>query len=259
MYHLIIVDDEARILDGIANLFPWENIGFQVDGVFTGGRQALAYLDAHPADVVMSDIRMPEMDGIEFIRRLEKFPRIKIVLFSSYQNYEYFRSAIKYQVADYLLKPIRYEELLNCFSELRKTLDAATKPCAPEDKPRGYYEKIVAAVEDYLGENYRDATLEKAAGLVSLSSSYLSKVFKEHAGVGFSECLMKVRMEKAREFLDDVRFKSYEIADCVGYDNPKNFSRAFRAFYGMSPTEYRNRKTKGGGEDEPETKRHDDE
>lgn len=249
MYKLIIIDDEPKILDGIANLFPWSSIGFQVQRVFTGGEQALTYLNTHPVDVVMSDIQMPEMDGIEFLKRVGKYSKVKIVLFSSYQNYEYFRSAIKYQVTDYLLKPIKYEELINCFSEIKKTLDRETANL-PDEKPRGYYEKVVVTVKEYLALNYRDATLEKASAIVNLSSSYLSKIFKEHAGMGFSDYLMKVRMEKACEFLDDLHYKNYEIADCVGYDNPKNFSRAFRAFYHMSPTEYRN-KTKG-------VKSHDD-
>ncbi len=95
MYKLIIVDDEKKILEGIANIFPWNSIGFEVEAVFTNGRQALNYLATHPVNVVMTDIRMPEMNGLEMIRELEKNEHLKIILFSSFQNYEYFRSAIK--------------------------------------------------------------------------------------------------------------------------------------------------------------------
>lgn len=242
MYKLIIVDDEPRILDGIANLFPWEKIGFHVEGVFTNCKTALSYLSTHPVNVVLSDIRMPEMDGIEFTKYLGKYPKIKIVLFSSYQNYEYFRSAIKYQVTDYLLKPIKYEELINCFSEIKKSLDIEiNQEASPDKKPKSYYEKVVQTVKEYVMQNYKDASLEKAATLVTLSNSYLSKIFKEHADLGFSDFLMKIRMEKACEFLNDLHYKGYEIAYRVGYENPKNFSRAFRSYYHMSPMEYRNK------------------
>lgn len=247
MYKLIIVDDEERILDGIANLFPWENIGFEVAGIFSNGWRALDYLKDHPVHVVMSDIKMPEMDGFTLIRQMERYPKVKIVLFSSYQNYEYFRSAIKYQVADYLLKPIKYAELLNCFSDIRKSLDAEKSVQAPAVGSNGYYDKVVSAVKEYVAGHFQNATLDQAAMRVSLSSSYLSKIFKECAGISFSEYLMKVRMEKACEYLEDIHYKSYEIADAVGYDNPKNFSRAFRTYYKMSPTEYRNKRQRGEG------------
>ncbi len=245
MYKLIIIDDEKRILEGIANIFPWDSIGFSVEGVFTNGRQALTYLITHSVNVVMTDIKMPEMDGIELIKELEKYSNIKIVLFSSFQNYEYFRSAIKYRVTDYLLKPIKYEELVHCFTEIKRELDNEKNVASiPVEQPQSYYDKVVAMVKEYIETNYRDASLEKAAALVSLSSSYLSKIFKEYAEIGFSDYLMKIRMAKACEFLEDIHYKSYEIANRVGYDNPKNFSRAFRSFYNVSPTEYRNKKTK---------------
>mgnify|MGYP000399937710 FL=1 len=96
-----------------------------------------------------------------------------------------------------------------------------------EEKPKAYYDQIVYDVQQYLKENYRTATLEEAAAKVSLSPAYLSRVFKDKSGEGFSELLLRTRMEKACELLADIQYKSYDIAYYVGYDNPKNFSRAF--------------------------------
>lgn len=243
MYKLIIIDDEQGILDGIANLFPWNNIGFEIVGIFFNGKKALNYIQSHTVNVVMSDIKMPGMDGITLAKELRNYPQIKIVLFSSYQNYEYFHSAIKYHIADYLLKPIKYEELINCFAEIRENLDQEGNK-AVNDKPQNYYDKIVTDVKEYISSNYQNASLEKAAAKVGLSNNYLSKVFKDNAGTGFAEYLMKVRMEKACAFLEDIHYKSYEIAFLIGYDNPKNFSRAFKNYFNMSPLEYRNKKIK---------------
>ena len=80
---------------------------------------------------------------------------------------------------------------------------------------------------------------------MGLSPSHLSRTFKEKSGTGFAELLVQVRMEKASEMLSDVRCKSYEVAYEVGYDNPKNFSRAFKTYYGKSPSEYRKEKMGG--------------
>ena len=101
-----------------------------------------------------------------------------------------------------------------------------------EELSGGYYEQIVARTIQYLKEHYRQASLEEAAEQVNLSPAYLSKIFKEKNGTGFSDTLSSIRMNKAKEMLDDPQ-----------YDNPKNLSRAFKAYFGMSPSEYRSRTT----------------
>lgn len=237
MYKLVIADDEEKILEGIANLFPWQQIGFQVMGTFSNGKDLLENIKENPVDVVLSDIEMPFMDGITLARELSKNPNLKIIFFSSYQNYEYFRSAIQFHVFDYLLKPINFNELIACFEKLKQKLDEEN---SLETKlPKSYYSQIIDKVSQYLEENYQTASLEKAALLVNMSTSYLSKIYKEKSGVSFSDKLLDIRMQKACEFLKDIRYKSYDIAYYVGYDNPTNFSRAFKAYYNMTPKEYR--------------------
>lgn len=238
MYRLVIVDDEEKILEGISELFPWNNIGFTVVARFTDARSALAYVEDNPVDVVMSDISMPGMNGIELIDELKRFTNIRIVLFSSYKDYEYMRAAIQHGICDYLLKPIHYEELLACFDRIKAKLDEENT--VEVVKPKTYYSEIIQRVEDYLNNNYQKASLEGAAEVVGLSPNYLSKIYKEKSGSGFMEKLNKIRMEKACELLMNPSYKHYEVAFYVGYDNPKNFSRAFKAYFNMSPMEYRN-------------------
>ncbi len=250
MYQLIIADDEEKICEGIARLFPWEQIGFQVVAEVHSGQEIMEYFKQQEMqiDAILCDIQMPGMDGLEVCRQVSEVSDARIVLFSSHQNYEYFRKAIQYHAVDYLLKPIGYEDLLTCFGKIRAELDKKYGREQDSEKvSQGYYERMVEQVAAYIRENYRDASLEKAAVLVGLSPSHLSRTFKEKNGMGFSELLMQVRMEKASEMLADVRCKSYEVAYEVGYDNPKNFSRAFKTYYGKSPSEYRKEKTGGLG------------
>ncbi len=247
MYRLIIVDDEEKIVEGIANLFPWEQIGFEVVGKFQRAKDALEFAGKEKVDVVMSDVEMPDMNGIELCRRFHENGDVKFVFFSSHQNYEYFRSAIRQKALDYLLKPIKYDELLACFEKVKEILQEERKndDClTKETEAKSYYEKIIEEVKNYLEEHYKDASLEVAAERVNLSSSYLSKIFKEKSGTLFTDYLLKVRMEKACAMLEDIQYKSYDIAYYVGYDNPKNFSRAFKAYFGISPSEYRGMKLK---------------
>lgn len=236
MYQLVIVDDEDKIVEGIANLFPWEQLGFQVTW-FSRPLKALEYVKTHQVHVLMSDIEMPEMNGLELCKQLQDSD-IKIVFISSHQNYEYFRYAIQYRVEDYLLKPIKSGDILNCFGKIRQQLDE--KYAVTQKTPVTYYDQVISKVKEYIKENYKEASLEDAAVQVSLSPSYLSRIFKEKCGMGFSDYLTKTRMEKACELLGDIQYKSYDIAYYIGYDNPKNFSRAFKAYFGMTPKEYRN-------------------
>lgn len=237
MYQLVIIDDEEKIADGIAQLFPWQSIGFEVAGVFTDARIALQHLEKYPADVVMTDIEMPGMNGLELSRRLMAYPQMQKVFFSSYDNYEYFRAALQTGVVDYLMKPVNYAAITECFEKVKERLDQRNRQGA--QRPTAYYEQILYDVTQYVQKEYRTATLEEAAQRVFLSPSYLSRIFKEKNGEGFAELLLRTRMEKACEMLDDCKYRSYDIAFYLGYDNPKSFSRAFRSFYQMSPSEYR--------------------
>ena len=235
MYRLVIVDDEKMIAEGVASLFPWEKIGFEA-AAFTEAEEALQYIGRNTVHVVMTDIEMPRMSGIDLCGQLAG-SGIKIVFISSHQNYDYFRSAIRFQVTDYLLKPLKSSDIINVFERIRRELDEEHE--VAEEKNPSYYEQVVEQVKSYLAQNYQSATLEEAAVKVNLSAAYLSRIFKQQEGIGFGEQLLKVRMEKACELLSNIQMKSYDIAWYIGYDNPKSFSRAFKSYYGITPMEYR--------------------
>lgn len=241
MYQLIIVDDEPRILEGIVNLFPWNNFGFNVQASFSNGKEALEFINEHPEiDVVMTDIQMPVMTGIELAQNL-KDSNIIVIFFSAFQDFEYARSAIINHVVDYLIKPMKYEAMMSLMERIKNELDSrneadnssSTNTIASKDS------KMIQTVKNYLKENYQTASLEKAAYLTHYSTTYLSTTFKEEAKIGFSEYLLKIRMEKTLELLSDKHLMIYEIADSVGYVNPKNLTRNFKEYYGITPQEYR--------------------
>lgn len=239
MYQVIIVDDEPRILEGIIHLFPWNNFGFEVIASFTNGKEALDYINTHPqVDVVMTDIQMPVMTGIELSQKLIN-EDIIVVFFSAYQDFEYARAAIINHVTDYLIKPMKYDAMSACFERIRNALDERAKAPAAVRELSNEQSDYVATVKNYLKTNYKTATLEEAASLVHYSPAYLSSAFKADTGISFSRYLLQVRMEQAMRMLSDRSVKFYEIADAVGYLNPKNLTRNFKEYYGITPQEFR--------------------
>lgn len=116
MYRLLIVDDEEDIRRGIARGIPWSQLGFEVAGQAGNGEEAVGLLESARPDVVLSDIRMPKMDGIELMQYLSaNYPEIKIIILSGYNDVEYLNMAIKNRVTEYLLKPTDIDDFVSCF------------------------------------------------------------------------------------------------------------------------------------------------
>ena len=109
---IILVDDDRMALDGISRMLHWEQFNGQLVGCATNGEEAVALLEAHHPDVVISDIRMPGMDGLELARYLyEHCPNTRMILISGHGEFEYAQRALQYQVTDYILKPITRAKL----------------------------------------------------------------------------------------------------------------------------------------------------
>jgi two-component system response regulator YesN len=124
MYNVLVVDDEDLILEGMTLLVDWQAWGFRIAATADDGLSALEILRTQPIDLVLTDIRMPEMNGIELIAAIrERLGDTKIVILSGYGDFPYAQKAIQYGVTRYLLKPVEVEELTECLVDLRRELD----------------------------------------------------------------------------------------------------------------------------------------
>ncbi|NIK66884.1 MULTISPECIES: response regulator [unclassified Paenibacillus] len=109
---VLLVDDEPHITRNLEKVIPWEMLGLTVGGTAKNGMEALELLESESFDLVLCDIRMPVMDGLELVRHIrEKGTESDIIMLSGYQDFAYTRAAIQYGVKDYVLKPIPYDEL----------------------------------------------------------------------------------------------------------------------------------------------------
>lgn len=124
LYRIILVDDEEEVRKGIIRKIDWENLGFQVVGDAENGEDALEKIEQLEPDVVMTDIRMPYMDGLTLCSRIrQKYPSVKILIFSGFDDFEYAQTAIKLNVTEYILKPVNVEELTEILNRVRDNLD----------------------------------------------------------------------------------------------------------------------------------------
>jgi len=242
MYRIVLLDDEDFILDGLKQLINWEEWGFQIDATFKKPRLAIEYISQNHIDLLISDIRMPDLTGIEVLHELKRrrITDTRVMMLSGYAEFTYALEALRFGVKDYLLKPVDRQLLLDTLISMKEDLDKFYNVADLADShPEGYYQAIVDNVKAYLDKEYAQATLDQAALLVALSPNYVSKVFKQVTGMKFSEYLQIVKMKHAEKMLLDINLKIYQVSYAVGYDNPKNFTRAFKQFFGLTPWEYR--------------------
>ncbi|MCT1902375.1 response regulator [Oceanobacillus sojae] len=124
MRSVLIVDDEIQIRKGLRWKVDWEEAGFHIVAEAANGEGALAKLEEEKVDLVMTDIRMPIMDGIELARHCrEKYPHVKVIVLSGYSDFEYVKSLMKKGVRDYLLKPVDPDELAEVLRQMKEEID----------------------------------------------------------------------------------------------------------------------------------------
>jgi len=123
-YKVMLVDDEEEVRFAIERKLDWNALGFEVVATAENGQEALEKAIEYEPDVVMTDIHMPFMNGLDFSRKLkEELPATKVVIFSGYDEFEYAKEAIKIEAEEYILKPIDAEELKSVFTRIKNRLD----------------------------------------------------------------------------------------------------------------------------------------
>ena len=140
MYKVLLVDDEALIREAISENTRWEELGYELMGTCKNGREAIERLNQEEADLVLTDICMPYVDGMELTRYLyEKHKEVKVIIISGYDDFEYAKTAVKYQVMDYILKPTTAKELAQTLTRVKEKLDEERFQRSDMKRIRGAY------------------------------------------------------------------------------------------------------------------------
>lgn len=252
MTRVLIVDDEKYVRMGIKSETDWPLIGCEVVGEAANGIEGLEAAETLRPDLVISDIRMPKMDGIEMAEKIiERCPGTKVIFLTAYNEFEYARQAIRIGVSDYLLKPFQDGELEGSIQRLLHLHPNAPASSAeleeqliPLRKKEEVSNRYVQTAIEYIENNYVDQgfSITKLAESMSVSEGHISRLFKAETDQSINNYLTRYRIKKAMDYLKDVNVKVYEVAEKVGYSDIAYFSNTFKKLVGKTPSDYQ---TKG--------------
>lgn len=235
---LLIADDEDVIRNGITKYIQLHTERFDKIYLAKNGQEALELIFKHRPDIMLMDIHMPIKSGLEVMEQaLRAHILPTTVILSGYDEFKYAQRAIKIGAKDYLLKPCRSSDILNCLLEITDELFGKTKNQQGEIIEGN---QLVNCAVEYIKEHYNESlTLHQVAEQVGITSGYLSTLFSKNLNRGFIDCLNEIRVERASMYLQQNYLKTYEIAYRVGFRDEKYFSKVFRKIKGMSPAEYK--------------------
>lgn len=242
MYDVVLVDDEQIILQGLSRVFPWDSYGCRVVDTAVDGQQGLALIRSRRPQMLFTDIRMPNLDGLSMIAALKsEFPTLQITVLTAFRDFDYAQRAIQLGVSRYLLKPSRMEELHEAVAAMTAALTLAEPAAdAPEDAAPEAGNFVARAALRYIEEHCTERlSLSDVAEHVYVSQWHLSKLINRYAQQNFFEALNQFRIQRAQEMLADPRMRVSDIAFAVGYADGAHFSRIFKKLTGQSPMEYR--------------------
>jgi YesN/AraC family two-component response regulator len=259
VYKFLAVDDEEIVCRGFRKKIAWEEAGFEYLEPCKNGREAMVRIALEHPDVVMTDICMPLVNGLELANYIaDQFPEIIVFILSGYDEFEYARAALRSRVVEYLLKPITSKELYEVIKKLKYRLDQNASQLGElkttKSEARFSISEVASAkvtsslavakvmeAQEYMERNYAQKSLsfDEICRVLYISPSYLSRLIKRYLGKTFVDALTELRIEKAKQLLEKSDLKTYEIADAIGIGDPHYFSTIFKKTTGMTPSSYR--------------------
>lgn len=205
----------------------------------SSGREALDILEKpHNIDLVILDVRLPGASGTEVLKEIKsRHPDMGIIILTGYSSEDVAIEALKGRADEYIQKPL---DILKTRDIIESLL--ARKRKTPALDASGIRGKI-EMVKEFCGRNgHKKCSLEDAAAVVCLSPKYLSRIFREHTGVGFNEYKLKIKIARAKELLARTAYTVEQISDQMGYQNTESFIRIFKKFTGKTPTAFRQKR-----------------
>ncbi|GAE33705.1 response regulator transcription factor [Halalkalibacter akibai] len=248
---ILIVEDEPRTRQGLKKAIELWGEGKMEVMTAENGEQALSAFDEHRIHLLITDIRMPEMTGLELLAKLEEAGHKPVtIVVSAYSEFDYAQEAIRFGVVNYLLKPVQKKKLIDAFEKalkvnesreheglIKKVVDSSLveleKMERAEDSP---IEKAIA----YVSENLKQKlSMKTVAETVHLNPSYFSVLFKEKTNLTFSDYVTRKRIQAAKNLLIQTKIPVSDIAEEVGYQTSKYFIKMFKDYEGITPSQYR--------------------
>ena len=246
---VMVVEDEDMIRNGLVKTLPWADMGCTVIGSAGDGKSGLEQIIERRPDVVITDIRMPEMDGFEMLERALTVYRFHIIIFTSYAEFDYAQKAISMHAYDYLLKPLDEKRLAELLARIRETEEPQEQFETPGSFSAEELLKRLAYTDEYVETALRrivaasdtKLSIEELADEMMISASYLSRRFKQSTGQTFLDTLNTQRVKRAAALLKNGG-RTSEVAEKTGFSDYKHFCAVFKRYTGMTPRDFGKRK-----------------
>ena len=245
---ILLVDDDIEICRYLkSELSDWYRFV-----ICNNGKEALKQLLSGDFDLVVSDVVMPEMDGITLLRNIKgnaNISHVPVIMLTSKSEISDRLEGIKLGADAYLAKPFSLEELHltidNLIDNVRRLKGKFTGALKQDDKVekvevKGYDEELMERIMKVVNENLSDSdfNVEKMCDEVGVSRTQLHRKLKEMTGVPTSEFLRNIRLNEAARLIREHKINITQVSYMVGFANNSHFSTAFKKYFGMSPTEY---------------------
>lgn len=247
--NVILVDDEEVAVNALKRRVDWKKHGIDEIYIAHSMKQAQAMFQEKVIDVMLCDIEMPQGSGLDLFEWVKSYyPTVECVYVTCHPEFDYMRKALQLGSADYVLKPIDYEELDGVLSQLvervRRQRRIESIPSRIMQKVSGEEERaksdVVGTVKRYVREHIQeDIYIADIARQVYLNEQYLMRTFKKTTGISILEFITGERLWLAKELLANTNYPINRVADMVGYGNYSYFTKIFKRNVGMTPQAYR--------------------
>jgi two-component system response regulator YesN len=234
---ILVVEDEVRTRMGLCKLISSMDDSYELVGEAEDGYEGMVMIKRLQPDVVITDIRMPKLDGLQMISNIRDCNmEVLFIILSGYAEFEYAQKGISLGVEEYLLKPITVSKLKETMNRIKDRFSQKSEETVEEASK---YSPFVSAIITDIEENYsQKISLEDYAEKFKMTPEYISRIFSKELGVTFSNYLTEIRINKAKKLLIDKNYKIYEVACMVGYNDVQYFCRVFKKVSGVSAKEY---------------------
>ncbi|WP_205700234.1 response regulator [Erysipelothrix sp. HDW6A] len=245
MYRVCIVEDEEIIRKGLIRSIDWENFNSKVVGDAANGLEGYKLIEREKPDIIILDINMPIMDGIQL---LEKLPRhtYAVIIISGHSEFSYAKKAIEYGVSEYLLKPLDHDELVQSLHRAIQDIEMRRSYEVKSDEAEIVYQALkphndiesttLQMALKYIQDNYNEKiTLDDLRQHTGRSVTLINNRFQKFLGMTFNDYLTRFRIQKAIELMQEGNLHLYEIAEDIGFNDYKYFNQVFQKIIGTSP------------------------
>ena len=235
---VLLADDEAAILEGYKLLFDQEKYQCEVVGTAMDGREAVEKARELKPDIVIMDINLPKLNGLEAIRAIQETAPadhpIYMIVVTGYDEFSYCQEALRLRVSDFLLKPIDFD----AFGEV---IEGLVKKVMENPNRQVVLSDTLKKIVDYVNKNLsdEDMRLTLLAENMNMNPNYISQLFKKELGCGYHAYLNQVRVEKAKKYLRQTNEPISVVAELVGFSDYRIFTKIFKGIVGVTPSQFR--------------------